>query len=289
MTDRSKENPKQATLEHQAKNADGEGFYEFLLNGLSDLAVYMLSPTGVIQTWNKGARTIKGYEAAEVVGKNFSMFYTESDQKMNVPGSELEEASQTGKFEGTVWRIRKDGLRVWVDIVIATLRDENGELKGFVEVARDATDRKRVDELIERQQRDLIELSTPVLTLWQGILALPIVGTLDSVRSQVVTERLLQALGSTGCTVAILDITGVPAVDTQVAQHLMKTIAAARLMGAECILSGIRPEIAQTLVHLGLDLSKIKTKSSMARALEEAMTILSMRVVQDAQKAAPRG
>ena len=288
MTDHANDNPKQATAGHlQEGNADG--FYEFLLNGLSDLAIYMLNPTGIVQTWNQGAQVIKQYLAEEVQGKNFSMFYTKSDQEKNVPAYELEQALRAGKFEGAGWRVRKDGSQIWVDVVISPLRDKNGNLKGFVKVARDATEKKKADELIERQKKDLIELSTPVMNLWQGILALPIVGTLDSTRSQIATERLLQALTTSGSTVAIIDISGVPAVDTVVAQHLLKTIGAARLMGAECIISGIRPEIAQTMVHLGIDLSKVKTKSSMARALEEAMAILNMRVVQDGQKQPVRG
>lgn len=289
MTDHSKENPRERTLQQQADSGASQEFSEFLLNGLKDLAIYMLSPTGVVQTWNNGAQAIKQYEASDVIGKNYSMFYTKTDQEKNAPTFELEQASRAGKFEGSGWRVRKDGTPVWVEIVIAPLRDKNGELKGFVKVARDATEKKKSEELIERQKKDLIELSTPVMHLWQGILALPIVGTLDSTRSQIVTERLLQGLTSSDCTVAIVDISGVPTVDTVVAQHLMKTVGAARLMGAECIISGIRPEIAQTMVHLGIDLSKVKTKSSMSRALEEAMTILKLRVVRDGQKVAARG
>lgn len=284
MTDRSQDNPKQAPPQ-----TTNEEFYQFLTEGLSDLAIYMLSPTGTVQTWTKGAQTIKQYQASEVIGKNFSMFYTKADQDRDLPTSELDLARRTGKFEGSGWRVRKDGSQVWVDIVIAPLRDKNGELKGFVKVARDASERKKAEEIIERQKKDLIELSTPVMNLWQGILALPIVGTLDSTRSQVVTERLLQGLTASGCTVAIIDISGVPTVDTVVAQHLMKTIGAARLMGAECIISGIRPEIAQTMVHLGIDLSKVRTKSSMSRALEEAMSLLDIRLIQDKQKVATRG
>lgn len=288
MTDHSKGNPKQFVGEQQSDTESLE-FYQFLANGLTDLAIYMLSPSGIVQTWNLGAQSIKQYTAREVLGKNFAMFYTKSDVDRNLPTAELEQAASAGKYEGAGWRVRKDGSQVWVDIVIAPLRDKDGQLKGFVKVARDASERKRAEEVIEQQKRDLIELSTPVMHLWQGILALPIVGTLDSTRSRIVTERLLQGLTSSGCTVAILDISGVPAVDTVVAQHLMKTIGAARLMGAECIISGIRPEIAQTMVHLGIDLSKVKTKSSMARALEEAMTIVGVRMVSDVQKAGIRG
>jgi rsbT co-antagonist protein RsbR len=127
------------------------------------------------------------------------------------------------------------------------------------------------DQIIVRQQQELLELSTPVVKLWDGILALPLIGTLDSARTQVVMENILQKIVDTGAAIAIIDITGVPTVDTLVAQHLMKTIAAARLMGADCIISGIRPQIAQTIVHLGIDLQGITTKATLAGALQLAM------------------
>jgi rsbT co-antagonist protein RsbR len=122
------------------------------------------------------------------------------------------------------------------------------------------------EEVIMRQQEELLELSTPVVKLWEGILALPIIGTLDSARTQIVMESLLQKIVETGSEVAIIDITGVPTVDTLTAQHLLKTVTAARLMGADCILSGIRPQIAQTIVYLGVDLADIVTKASLADA-----------------------
>jgi rsbT co-antagonist protein RsbR len=122
------------------------------------------------------------------------------------------------------------------------------------------------EEIIARQQRDMLELSTPVVKLWDGILALPLIGTLDSARTQVVMETLLQRVVETGSIVAIIDITGVPTVDTLVAQHLIKTVTAARLMGADCIISGIRPQIAQTIVHLGVRLGDITTKATLADA-----------------------
>ena len=113
---------------------------------------------------------------------------------------------------------------------------------------------KSREEVILRQQQEMLELSTPVVELWQGVLALPLIGTLDSSRTQVVMQNLLEAIVAKGATIAIIDITGVPTVDTLVAQHLLKTVAAARLMGAECIISGIRPQIAQTIIHLGVEL-----------------------------------
>ena len=127
------------------------------------------------------------------------------------------------------------------------------------------------EEVIQRQQREMMELSTPVVQLWDNILALPLIGTLDSERTQVVMESLLQKIVETGAAIAIIDITGVPTVDTLVAQHLLKTVAAARLMGADCIISGIRPQIAQTIVHLGVNLSDVTTKASLADAFSIAL------------------
>jgi rsbT co-antagonist protein RsbR len=130
---------------------------------------------------------------------------------------------------------------------------------------------KSRQEMIVRQQQEMLELSTPVVKLWDGVLALPLIGTLDSARTQVVMENLLQRIVDTGAEVAIIDITGVPTVDTLVAQHLIKTVTAARLMGADCIISGIRPQIAQTIVHLGVDLGNVMTKAALADALLAAL------------------
>ena len=123
----------------------------------------------------------------------------------------------------------------------------------------------------------MLELSTPVVKLWDGILALPMIGTLDSARTQIVMESLLQRIVETGADIAIIDITGVPTVDTLTAQHLLKTVTAARLMGADCIISGIRPQIAQTIVHLGVDLSAVTTKSSLADAFRRALEMRGQR------------
>jgi rsbT co-antagonist protein RsbR len=135
------------------------------------------------------------------------------------------------------------------------------------------------EKFIARQQEELMELSTPVVKLWDGILALPIIGTLDSARTQVVMESLLQAVVQTNSRVAIIDITGVPTVDTLVAQHLLKTITAARLMGADCIISGVRPQIAQTIVHLGIDLAGVITKAKLADAFALALQRTNQAVV----------
>jgi rsbT co-antagonist protein RsbR len=158
---------------------------------------------------------------------------------------------------------------------------------GLYTTAAYVTARERT---IVRQQEEMLELSTPVVTLWAGILALPLIGTLDSARTQVIMESLLQRIVETGSRIAILDITGVPTVDTLVAQHLLKTVAAARLMGADCIISGIRPQIAQTIVHLGVDLTHVTTKASLADAFAVALKRTGLAVVHaaDSRNASPK-
>jgi rsbT co-antagonist protein RsbR len=142
------------------------------------------------------------------------------------------------------------------------------------------------EQVIIRQQQELMELSTPVVTLWDGVLALPLIGTLDSARTQVVMESLLHRIVESGSSIAIIDITGVPTVDTVTAQHLLKTVAAARLMGADCIISGIRPQIAQTIVHLGVDLGTVITKATLADAFAIALKRLDLSVQK--KQGAPR-
>jgi rsbT co-antagonist protein RsbR len=139
------------------------------------------------------------------------------------------------------------------------------------------------NQVIARQQEEMLELSTPVVRLWEGVLALPLIGTLDSARTQVVMQNLLEAIVSTGAEIAVIDITGVPTVDTLVAQHLLKTVAAARLMGADCIISGIRPQIAQTIIHLGVDLANVTTKATLADAFAIALRRSGMKIVRVAK------
>jgi len=145
------------------------------------------------------------------------------------------------------------------------------------------------EEVISRQQQELLELSTPVVRLWENILALPLIGTLDSARTQIVMQNLLDAIVRTRSDFAIIDITGVPVVDTLVAQHLLKTVAAARLMGADCLISGMRPQIAQTIIHLGVDLSNVTTKATLADAFAVAMRRSGLRVVREDKAKHPAG
>jgi rsbT co-antagonist protein RsbR len=179
-------------------------------------------------------------------------------------------------FEALEQEIGKDAAALAKEIWNATLLVDRLGLF-TTEVALKAR-----EEVISRQQTEMLELSTPVVKLWEGILALPLIGTLDSERTQVVMESLLQEIVRSGAAIAIIDITGVPTVDTLVAQHLLKTVAAARLMGAECIISGIRPQIASTIVHLGVNLGDVATKATLADAFAVALRRSDLAVVRSA-------
>ncbi|CAA2109356.1 STAS domain-containing protein [Variovorax paradoxus] len=175
-------------------------------------------------------------------------------------------------FEAIQRRLGSDpaamGSAMWA---LSTLVDKLAQhTVGIYQLAR--------EEIIRRQQEELLELSTPVVKLWDGVLAVPMIGVLDSGRTQMVMEALLQKIVETGSELAIIDITGVPTVDTLVAQHLLKTVTAIRLMGADCIISGIRPQIAQTIVHLGIDLQGVRTKATLADALALALQQTGWRV-----------
>ncbi|WP_242346093.1 STAS domain-containing protein [Anaeromyxobacter terrae] len=182
--------------------------------------------------------------------------------------------SETAKFVFSFKRPLFMRLREELGRDAVALADETWavtELLDELGLLTTETYQKTREAVIARQQEEMLELSTPVVKLWDGILALPMIGTLDSNRTQVVMETLLEKIVETGSEVAIIDITGVPTVDTLVAQHLMKTVAAARLMGAECIISGIRPAIAQTIVHLAIDLGNVITKANLADAFKTAL------------------
>jgi rsbT co-antagonist protein RsbR len=184
-------------------------------------------------------------------------------------------ASETATFVFSLKQPLFNALRDEYGVDAAGLADEIWKTSTLLDkLGLFATEvyQKGREEIIARQQEEMLELSTPVVKLWDGILALPMIGTLDSARTQVVMESLLQRIVETGAEVAIIDITGVPTVDTLVAQHLIKTITAARLMGADCIISGIRPQIAATIVHLGVDLSTVVTKATLADAFAVALS-----------------
>jgi rsbT co-antagonist protein RsbR len=252
---------------------------QLLADNIKGYAILTLDPNGYVMTWTPAAEKLKGYRADEIIGQHFSVFYTKEDAESGKCEMELETAIREGRFEDEGWRKRKDGTRFWASVVITSLRDANGNLKGFGKITRDLTERKQADEMIRQRSKDVLEMATvPVVPVWEGILLVPLIGTLDSARTQQLMERLLLRLTETTSQVALLDITGVPMIDTQTAQHLIETIKAVRYIGAEVVLTGVRPVIAQTLVHLGIDLSGVATRASLASGLRVALSILDLQV-----------
>jgi PAS domain S-box-containing protein len=261
--------------------------YRLLVDSVKDYAIIMVDPHGIVSSWNEGAHRIKGYTADEIIGKPLSVFYTPEDVRSGKTEKELTIAAKEGRFEDEGWRVRKDGSRFWANVVITALYDDTGNLRGFAKVTRDMTERKQAEEALaqkaasealSRRAQEILDISTPVVQVWEGIILAPIIGTLDSQRTQQLTEKILDGIVETRSTVALVDITGVPAVDTQTARHLIESISAVRLLGADVILTGIRPAIAQTLVHLGIDLAGVTTRSSLAAGLRAAMENLGLRV-----------
>jgi PAS domain S-box-containing protein len=263
----------------QATVLGSEDSFRLLVESVKDYAIVMLDPGGHVVSWNAGAERFKGYRADEIIGKNFACFYPPEAIQRGLPEQELAAAAKDGRFEDEGWRVRKDGKQFWANVIISALRDQDGTLRGFSKVTRDLTERKQAEERIKQQSKEIMDLSTPVMQVWQGVVVAPLIGSLDSQRTQQFMERLLGRIVETNSPVALVDIMGVPTVDTQTAQHLIETISAVRLLGAQVVLTGVRPAIAQTLVHLGIDLSGIMTRSSLSAGLQVALDILNLKVV----------
>ena len=248
---------------------------QLLVDNVKDYAILLLDTEGKVLTWSKGAERLKGWKPNEIIGQHFSRFYPAEDIVNGKPEMELKVVRAEGRFEDEGWRVRKDGSRFWANVIITALRDKDGQLRGFGKVTRDLTERRAAEEKLKKQAQEILEMATvPVVQVWQGILLVPLIGMLDSQRSQQLMERLLHRVTETGSPIALLDITGVPVIDTQTAQHLIETIAAVRLLGADVVLTGVRPVIAQTLVHLGIDLSNVTTRASLAAGLRRALEML---------------
>jgi PAS domain S-box-containing protein len=273
--------PKQpsATSTSPATVLGNEDSFRLLVDSVRDYAIIMLDPEGHVASWNAGAERIKGYRPDEIIGKHFSCFYPAEAVQRGLPERELQTAAKEGRFEDEGWRVRKDGKQFWANAIISALRDKDGTLRGFAKVTRDLSERKQAEERIHQQAKEIMELSTPVMQVWQGVVVAPLIGSLDSQRTQQFMERLLNRIVETNSPLALVDIMGVPTVDTQTAQHLIETISAVRLLGAQVVLTGVRPAIAQTLVHLGIDLSGIITRSSLAAGLRVALDMLNLEVV----------
>jgi anti-anti-sigma factor len=257
---------------------------QILVDNIKEYAILTLDPRGYVTTWTPAATRLKGYRSEEVIGKHFSIFYSKEEVESGKCEQELEIAAREGRFEDEGWRVRKDGTRFWASVVLTALRDPKGNLRGFGKVTRDLSDRKLAEERLRQQSREVLEMATvPVVQVWEGVLLVPLIGMLDSARTEQLTERLLKRLTETNSSVGVLDITGVPTIDTQTAKHLIEMIKAIRYIGAEVVLTGVRPMIAQTLVHLGIDLAGTATRSSLAAGLRLALSLLNLRVVTAAE------
>jgi len=253
--------------------------FRMLVQNMKDYAIIILDTDGRVASWNPGSETILGYRSSEIIGQHFSRFFPSEEVQRGKPETELKVATAEGRSEDEGWRIKKDGARFWSNEVITALRDQGGALCGFGKVTRDLTERKRAEEKATLQAREILEISTPVIQIWDGILMAPLIGTLDSERTQKLMEGLLERIVETNSAVALLDVTGVPTIDTRTAQHLAETTTAVRLLGAQAVLTGVRPAIAQTLAHLGVDLGDITTRSTLAAGFRVGLNLLNLQVV----------
>lgn len=249
-----------------------QNVYRGMMNGVSDRAVILLDRDGNIREWSRGAELIYGYSAGEVLGKHIGILHTPEDVTEGLSSREFASSSASGCFEAEGWRVTKSGKRFWSGVVVTPFGEPDAFV-GFLKVGRDLTREREREQSLQRARDEIRELSTPVIRLWDNILALPIIGTLDSMRTLRLTENLLEKIRTEEAGIVIMDISGVSAIDTQVAQYLLKTIQAARLMGADTILSGLRPETAQSMVQLGIELGKIKSRSTLHDALKLAFSM----------------
>jgi PAS domain S-box-containing protein len=243
----------------------------------SDDAIYGKTLEGKILSWNTAAEKMYGYSAAEMVGRPVAVLVpaTSTDELPQIL-EKVKRGERLDHFE-TV-RVRKNGETFDVSLTVSPIRDASGRVIAASTVARDITEQKRLREALTQRAQEVLELSTPVLQVWEGVVVAPFIGTLDTQRAQQFMERLLERIVETNSLVALLDVTGVPAIDTRTAQHLIETITSVRLLGAQAVLTGVRPAIAQTLAHLGINLADVVTRSSLAAGLRVALDVLNLKI-----------
>lgn len=243
----------------------------------SDDAIYGKELDGTILSWNPAAERIFGYSAAEIIGRPVSILVppNRADEVLQIL-ERVRRGERVDHFE-TV-RAKKNGDVFDVAVTVSPIRDASGTIVGASTSARDITEQKQLRDALAKRAQEILDVSTPVLQVWEGVVVAPFIGTVDTQRAQQFMERLLDRIVETNSSVALLDVTGVPAIDTRTAQHLIETITSVRLMGAQAVLTGVRPAIAQTLAHLGINLADVVTRSSLADGLRVALDALNLRI-----------
>ncbi len=253
-----------------------ESFISAVVETAAD-GIVTINSKGIVQSFNRAAEGMFGYGSAEVIGQNVSMLMPKPycDEHDDYVANYLHtgEAKILGSKRAVHGR-RKDGSVFPMELGVREVRSVGEHT--FSGVVRDLTELKEAQEALVRQTKDIMEFSTPVITVWKDVLALPLIGTLDTVRTEKITEKTLTRMGREKARVLIIDITGVPVVDTMVANHLIRMASSIRLMGGHCILTGISPSTAITIVGLGVDLTKLSTRSNLAKGLELAMEIVGV-------------
>lgn len=237
--------------------------------------IVVTDPEGRVVFVNRQIEALSGFARAELVGRQIEMLVPGIRRDVHERHRSAYQTAPTARAMGAeldIHLLRRDGTEVPVDIALSPMDGSDGPI--FFAVVRDVADRREVELRLGRQRDEILELSTPVIQVWDNVLVLPIIGTLDSVRAARLTESLLERIAEFQAQVVILDISGVPTIDTQVAQHLLRTVQAATLMGATSILCGVRPETAQAIVHLGIDLGQLRSRTILRDALQLAIQIV---------------